>query len=139
MFENYKYCLFNDTIILRSQLRFKSHYHEIYTEEVNKVVLSSDDDKALQRFNRIKSYPYGTPSVIVCESERLMVCEAKKKLKMLEGKIEMQTIKCESKTYAKEKEEGEMFLENVEERHKKEMQKYMKLKNINNDQFRLLR
>ena len=136
MFENYKYCLFNYTIILRSQLRFKSDYHEIYTEEVNKVALSSDDDKVLQTFNRIESYPYGTPSVIVCESGRLMECEAKEKLKMLEGKIEMQTNKCESKTYAKEKEECEMFLENVEERHKKEMRKYMKLKNINNDQFR---
>ena len=136
MFDNYKYCLFNYTIILRSQLRFKSDYHEIYTEEVNKVALSSDDDKVLQTFNRTESYPYGTPSVIVCESGRLMECEAKEKLKMLEGKIEMQTNKCESKTYAKEKEECEMFLENVEERHKKEMRKYMKLKNINNDQFR---
>ena len=51
MHENYKDCLFNDTVILRSQLRFKSDCHEMYTEEVNQVVLSSDDDKRLQTFN----------------------------------------------------------------------------------------
>ena len=45
--------MFNDTIILRSQQRFKSFNHEIYTEEVNKVALNSDDDKELQTFNKI--------------------------------------------------------------------------------------
>ena len=45
MFENYKDCLFNDTAILRSQQRFKGNYHVVYTEEVNKVALSSNDDK----------------------------------------------------------------------------------------------
>ena len=89
MHENYKDCLFNDTVILRSQLRFKSDCHEMYTEEVNKVVLSSDDDKRLQTFNWIESYPYGANPFIVCESERLIVCEAKEKLKMLEEKFEM--------------------------------------------------
>ena len=29
MFENYKDCLLNDTVILRSQQRFKSDYHEV--------------------------------------------------------------------------------------------------------------
>ena len=45
MFENYKNCLFNDKIILKSQQRFKSYFHEVYTEEVNKTALSSNDDK----------------------------------------------------------------------------------------------
>ena len=45
MFENYKNCLFNDKNILKSQQRFKSDHHEVYTEEVNKVALSSDDNK----------------------------------------------------------------------------------------------
>ena len=39
MFENYKYSLFNDKIIMRSQLRFKSDYHDVYTEKVNKIAL----------------------------------------------------------------------------------------------------
>ena len=45
MFENYKDCLFNDENILRSQQRFKSYHHKLYTEEVNKIALSSNIDK----------------------------------------------------------------------------------------------
>ena len=45
MFENYKDSLFNDKIILKSQQRFKSDHHKVYTEEVNKIALSSNDDK----------------------------------------------------------------------------------------------
>ena len=43
MFENYKDSLFNDKTILQSQLRFKSNLHNVYTEEVNKTALSSND------------------------------------------------------------------------------------------------
>ena len=73
MFENYKDCLFNDKIILKSQQRFKSDHHEVYTEEVNKIALSSNDDKRLQTFDRVTTYPYGTNAFKVCESEMLMV------------------------------------------------------------------
>ena len=38
-FENYKDCLFENKIIRKSQLRFKSDLHEMYTEKVNKVAL----------------------------------------------------------------------------------------------------
>ena len=37
MFENYTDCLFNDKIILKSQQRFKSGYHNVYTEQINKI------------------------------------------------------------------------------------------------------
>ena len=43
MFENYKDYLFNDKIILKSQQRFKSDHHKVYTEEVNNIALSSND------------------------------------------------------------------------------------------------
>ena len=45
MFENYKDALFNDKIIIRSQQRFRSYNHKVYTEEVNKIALSSNDDE----------------------------------------------------------------------------------------------
>ena len=73
MFENYKDCLFNNKIVYRSQERFKSYHHDVYTEEVNKIALSSNDDKRLQTFDRITTYPYGTNAFKVCESEMLMV------------------------------------------------------------------
>ena len=45
----------------------------MHTEEVNKIVLSSNDDKRLQTFDIITTYPYGTNALKVCESEMLMV------------------------------------------------------------------
>ena len=47
MFENYKDSLFNDKIILKSQQRFKSDHCKVYTEEVNKIALSSNNNKRL--------------------------------------------------------------------------------------------
>ena len=58
MFENYKDCLFNNKTVYRSQERFKSYYHGVYTEEVNKIALSSNDNKILQTSDRIATYPY---------------------------------------------------------------------------------
>ena len=71
MFENYKDSLFNNKTIMRSQLRFKSDHHNVYTEEVNKIVLNSSDNKRLQTFDRISTYPYGRNAFKVCESEML--------------------------------------------------------------------
>ena len=71
--ENYIDCLFNNKIILKSQQRFKSDHHKAYTEEVNKIALSSNDDKRLQTFNIIEIYPYGTNAFKVCRSEMMMV------------------------------------------------------------------
>ena len=68
MFENYKDCLFNNKTIYRSQERFKSYYHNMYSEEVNKIALSSNDDKRLQTFDRITTYPYGTNEMIIKQS-----------------------------------------------------------------------
>ena len=70
MFENYKYSLFNNKT-MQSQLRFNSDHHNAYTEEVNKIALNSSDNKRLQTFDRIKTYPYGTNAFKVCESEML--------------------------------------------------------------------
>ena len=71
MFENYKDSLFNNKTIMRSQLRFKSNHHNVYTQEVNRIALISSDNKRLQTFDRITTYPYGTNAFKVCESEML--------------------------------------------------------------------
>ena len=59
-FNDYKNCLLNNKTELKSQQRFKSERHNVYTEEVNKIALSRNDDKRLQTFNKITTYPYGT-------------------------------------------------------------------------------
>ena len=43
-FNNYKDCLLNNKVVLKSQQRFKSEKHDVYTENLNKIALSSNDD-----------------------------------------------------------------------------------------------
>ena len=71
MFENYKHSLFSNKAIMRSQQRFKSNHHNVYTEEVHKIALNSIDNKRLQIFDRVTTYPYGTDAFKVCKSEML--------------------------------------------------------------------
>ena len=70
-FKNYEDCSFNSKIILKSQQRFKGDYHNVYTEQIDKIGLSSNDDKRLQTFDKITTYTYGTNAFKVCESEIL--------------------------------------------------------------------
>ena len=58
-FEDYKKCLFSNEKVLKSQQRFKSENHEVYTENINKIALSCDDDKKIVTSDKITSYPYG--------------------------------------------------------------------------------
>ena len=58
-FNDYKKCLFSDELILKSQQRFISKKHDVYTENVNKIALSNNDDKRIVSSNKISSYPYG--------------------------------------------------------------------------------
>ena len=59
MFEHYKDSLFDNKNILKSQQRFRNDHHEVYTEEVNKIALSSNNDKRIQTSDKITTYPYG--------------------------------------------------------------------------------
>ena len=70
-FENYKESVLKNKLIIRSQLRFKSDHHNVYTEEIDKIEISSNDDKRLQTFDGITTYPIGTNAFKVCESEML--------------------------------------------------------------------
>ena len=58
-FNDYKKCLLNGEIILKSQQRFISKKHDVYTENINKIALSNNDDKRIVSLNKITSYPYG--------------------------------------------------------------------------------
>ena len=65
--------MFNGELILKLQKRFKIDHHKVYTEEVDKIALSSDDDKRLQTFDGIETYPYGTNAFKLCKSEMMTV------------------------------------------------------------------
>ena len=84
MFKNYKGALFNDEIILKPQQRFKRDHHKVFTEEVNKIALSSNDDKRLQTYDKVTTHPYGTNLFKVCEMryvllKKIILKHAKKK------------------------------------------------------------
>ena len=57
-FDDYKKCLLNDQVILKSQQRFISNKHDVYTENVNKIALSNNDDKRIVSLDKISSYQY---------------------------------------------------------------------------------
>ena len=59
MFNKSLECLKEKKKKLRKQQRFKSDAHDVYTEEINKVVLSFNDDKRLISYDGITTYPYG--------------------------------------------------------------------------------
>ena len=65
--------MFNNETVYRSQERFKSYNHDVYTEDVNKIPLSNNDDKRIQTFDRIGKYPYGTNAFKACECEMLII------------------------------------------------------------------
>ena len=70
-FNDSKNCLLNDKVVLKSQQIFKSERHDVYTENVNKVALSNNDDKRLSPVDKITTYPYGTNVREVCKTELL--------------------------------------------------------------------
>ena len=53
----------NNKSILKKQQRFKSETHNIFTEEINKIPLSSNDNKRMQSIDSIETYAYGTSKV----------------------------------------------------------------------------
>ena len=58
-FNGYKNCLLKDEVILKSQQRFISKKHYVYTENINKIALTNNDDKRIESSEKITSYPYG--------------------------------------------------------------------------------
>ena len=51
--ENNKEIIKNSKSILKIQQRFKSERHNVFTEETNKIALSSNDDKRMQSIDSI--------------------------------------------------------------------------------------
>ena len=65
--------MLNDKIILKKQQAFRYDHHKVYTVEINKIALSSNDDKRVQTFDKITTHPLGTNAFKVCECEMMVV------------------------------------------------------------------
>ena len=57
--KNYKELIKNNKLILRTQQRFISEMHSVYTNKVNKIVWSSKNVKIMQSTDSIQTYAYG--------------------------------------------------------------------------------
>ena len=53
----------------KSQQRFKSARHNVFTEEINKVALTSNDDKRMQLIDSTEIYVYETRKFLVREKK----------------------------------------------------------------------
>ena len=54
-FEDYVQCLFSGEEQMRSIKIIRSENHDIYSKEVNKIVLSNDDDKRILMEDKVKT------------------------------------------------------------------------------------
>ena len=58
-FENYKECLFSEKPQMRKMNVIRSHKDEIFSETVNKIALSANDDKRIILEDKISTLSYG--------------------------------------------------------------------------------
>ena len=65
--ENHNEFTENNKLILKTQQRFKSERHNVFTKEINKIVLSSNDDKRIQSINWVETYAFGTSKGLICK------------------------------------------------------------------------
>ena len=59
----------DNKLILKKQEIFESKRHNVFTEEINTIALSSNYDKRVQLINLIKTSAYGTSKDLVSEKE----------------------------------------------------------------------
>ena len=57
--------------ILKIHQRFKSERRNFFTEEINKIALSSTDDERMQSIDWIETYAYGTSKDLVSDKEEI--------------------------------------------------------------------
>ena len=72
LYNSYVNTLFKNGVLMRSQHRFRSHHHKVYTAEFNKIALSGNADKRIQTVDKVPTYPYGTNVFMLCENEMLL-------------------------------------------------------------------
>ena len=69
--KEHKQLINSNKLILQKQQRFKSERHNVFTEEINKIALSSNDDKRMQSIDSIETYAYGMSKDLVSEKEMI--------------------------------------------------------------------
>ena len=61
----------NNKLILKTKQIFKSERHNVFTEEINKIGLSSNGDKRMQSIDSIETYAYRTNKYLACKKKEI--------------------------------------------------------------------
>ena len=61
----------SNKLILKTQPRFKGERHNFFTEEINKIALSSNEDKRMQSIDLIETFAYGMSKGLVSEKNEI--------------------------------------------------------------------
>ena len=69
--KNHKEFIKSNKLILKTPQRFKSERYNLFTEEINKITLCSNDDKKSRSINLIEIYAYGMNKHLVCKKEKV--------------------------------------------------------------------
>ena len=69
--KDHKELIKNNKLMLNRQQKFKIERHNSFTEEINKIALSSNGDKRTHSINSIETYAYGTSNDLVSEKEEI--------------------------------------------------------------------
>ena len=67
--KNHKEFIKNNKLILKAPQRFKSERYNVFTEEIKKTALSSNNYKKMQSVDLMETYAYGTSKDLVSEKE----------------------------------------------------------------------
>ena len=61
----------NNRLILKSQQRLRSEKHNVFTGEVNKIVLGANDGKRILSVDSIETYAYWANEEIINKKEEI--------------------------------------------------------------------
>ena len=59
-------------MLLKSKQRFRSERHNVFTEEIRKIALSSNDDKRMKSIDSVETNPYGISKDLIWEREKTL-------------------------------------------------------------------
>ena len=71
----------NDKSLLKTQQIFKSERHNVFTEKVNKIALSVNDNKRIQLIDSVETYGYVTSKYLICKKQKTKFINVKKNTK----------------------------------------------------------
>ena len=69
--EDKKEFIIKNRLILKAQQRLKSEKRNVFTEEINKIALSSNDDKIIQSIDSVETDPCGLSKDLIWKKEKI--------------------------------------------------------------------